>query len=165
MTHVDASGLPLPIGRPAAPAGPRRRLFRKRWLLVLLIPVLMFSGAVIGLYFQPPALRAFHAATGLRPGGGASVPIALPPDVELPKEMAETMRPSDVLGLARLMPQGDLSPVAAPYGAGDARLADILVAEGTGWRRARWPPGSTTTTSCKAPSCRPRPRWRSARPR
>lgn len=128
MTHPDDPGLPLSIARPEPPAGKRR--FGRRWLLVLLIPVFMFSGAVIGLYFQPPALRAFYAATGLRPGGGASVPIALPPDVELPKEMAETMRPSDVLGLARLMPRGDLSPVAAPYGAGDARLADILVAEG-----------------------------------
>lgn len=56
----------------------------------------MFSGAVIGLYFQPPALRAFYAATGLRPGGGASMPIALPPEVELPREIAETMRATDV---------------------------------------------------------------------
>ncbi|SHM04438.1 HlyD family secretion protein [Paracoccus solventivorans] len=129
MTHSDDASLPLPVARPAAsaPPAPRRR---RRWLLVLLVPVLMFSGAVIGLYFQPPALRGFYALTGLRPGGGAAYPIALPPDIELPRDMAETMRATDVLGLARLLPRGDLSPVAAPYGAGDARLAEILVAEG-----------------------------------
>lgn len=129
MTHPD-DDLPIRIEPPQAAPVARRRGLHKRWLLLPLVPVLMFSGAVIGLYFQPPALRAFYAATGLQPGGGASSPIALPPEVELPKEMAETMRPSDVLGLARLMPRGDLSPVAAPYGAGDARLAEILVAEG-----------------------------------
>jgi len=129
MTHPDDASLPLPVARPAAsaPPAPRRR---RRWLLVLLVPVLMFSGAVIGLYFQPPALRGFYALTGLRPGGGAAYPIALSPDIELPRDMAETMRATDVLGLARLLPRGDLSPVAAPYGAGDARLAEILVAEG-----------------------------------
>ncbi|WP_449041139.1 HlyD family efflux transporter periplasmic adaptor subunit [Paracoccus sp. (in: a-proteobacteria)] len=129
MTHPDDASLPLPVARPAAPASPAPRR-RRRWLLVLLVPVLMFSGAVIGLYFQPPALRGFYALTGLRPGGGAAYPIALPPDIELPRDMAETMRATDVLGLARLLPRGDLSPVAAPYGAGDARLAEILVTEG-----------------------------------
>lgn len=129
MTHPDDASLPLPVARPAASASPAPRR-RRRWLLVLLVPVLMFSGAVIGLYFQPPALRGFYALTGLRPGGGATYPIALPPDIELPRDMAETMRATDVLGLARLLPHGDLSPVAAPYGAGDARLAEILVTEG-----------------------------------
>ncbi|HMM09798.1 MAG TPA: HlyD family efflux transporter periplasmic adaptor subunit [Paracoccus solventivorans] len=129
MTHPDDASLPLPVARPAASASPVPRR-RRRWLLVLLVPVLMFSGAVIGLYFQPPALRSFYALTGLRPGGGAAYPIALPPDIELPRDMAETMRATDVLGLARLLPRGDLSPVAAPYGAGDARLAEILVTEG-----------------------------------
>lgn len=104
--------------------------FRKRYLLVLLLPVFMFSGAVIGMYFQPPALQKFYALTGLKPGGGSATPIALPPEIVLPKDMAETMRVSDVVGLARLMPLGDISIVAPPYGAGDARVAEILVAEG-----------------------------------
>lgn len=127
MTDTEDQGLPLGVVPEVAP---KRRRFHRRWLLVLLVPVFMFSGAVIGLYFQPPALRAFYELTGLQPGGGARVPIALPPDMELPKDMAETMRATDVLGLARLMPQGDIAPVAAPYGAGDARLADILAVEG-----------------------------------
>jgi HlyD family secretion protein len=107
-----------------------RGWFRKRYLLVLLIPVFMFTGAVLGLYFQPPALQTFYHLTGLRPGGGAESPIALPPDVELPRQMAETLLPTDVVGLARIMPRGDVSIVAAPYGAGDARVAEIRVAIG-----------------------------------
>lgn len=35
-----------------------------------------------------------------------------------------------VVGLARLMPEGDLIRVAPPFGAGDARIAEILVSEG-----------------------------------
>jgi HlyD family secretion protein len=44
--------------------------------------------------------------------------------------MVETMLPTDVVGLARVTPRGDVSIVAAPYGAGDARVAEILVAVG-----------------------------------
>ncbi len=82
------------------------------------------------MYFQPPALQEFYALTGLQPGGGSDTPIALPPDIELPPKMAETMLPTDVVGLARIMPRGDISIVAAPFGAGDARVADILVSVG-----------------------------------
>lgn len=133
MTAPDAPDLPLDLGRDtrdiAAPTS-RRRWFRKQYLLVLLIPVFMFSGGVIGMYYQPPALQSFYGLTGLQPGGGADSPIALPPDIELPEEMAETLLPTDVVGLARLMPRGDVAIVAAPYGAGDARVAEILVSVG-----------------------------------
>ncbi len=120
--------LELRFGTEAQPA--TRKWFRKRYLMVLLIPVFMFSGGVLGMYFQPPALQKFYALTGLQPGGGSDAPIALPPDIKLPPKMAETMLPTDVLGLARVTPRGDVSVVAAPYGAGDARVAEILVAEG-----------------------------------
>ena len=132
MPDDTESGLPLEIRSDAAsgPAVPRRGWLRRRYLLVLLVPVLMFSGAVIGMYFQPPMLRAFYGLTGLQPGGGSDTPIALPPNVELPKSMAETMLPTDVIGLARIMPEGDVSVVAAPYGSGDARIAEILVSVG-----------------------------------
>lgn len=129
-SHPD---LPLSVPRPApasAAGTGGTRLLRARYLLVLLVPLLMFSGAVMGLYFQPTGLKKFYELTGLVPGGGSSSPIALPPDMELPKEMAETMRPTDVLGLARLMPRGDVAVVAAPFGAGDARVASLLVAIG-----------------------------------
>lgn len=134
MPKADDRGLPLQLGPvPAPPADhatapvAARRRFRRRYLLVLLVPVLMFSGAVIGMYFQPPLLRGFYGLTGLQPGAGSDTPIALPPNVDLPPQMAETMLPTDVVGLARIMPAGDVSVVAAPFGAGDARVADILV--------------------------------------
>src|SRR3989338_5324655 len=133
VTGQSDNDLPLEVIRRDVdmPVASTRRLrFRPRYLLVLLIPVFMFSGAVIGMYFQPPALQKFYALTGLQPGGGATTPIALPPEITLPKEMVETMQASDVVGLARLMPQGDVSVVAPPYGAGDARIAEILVAIG-----------------------------------
>ncbi len=131
MTEGQDTDLPLEIvAKKSAVAAPSRLRFRARYLLVLLVPVLMFSGAVIGMYFQPPALQKFYALTGLQPGAGSAAPIALPPEIILPKDMAETMRASDVVGLARLMPRGDISYVAPPYGAGDARVAEILVAEG-----------------------------------
>ena len=130
MPPATPSDLPLDVTPDAGAAPHQRRWFRKSWLLVLLIPVFLFTGAVIGLYFQPPGLQKFYALTGLQPGGGSDAPIALPPDIELPKKMAETMLPSDVIGLARILPRGDVSIVAAPFGAGDARVADILVSVG-----------------------------------
>jgi HlyD family secretion protein len=129
MPDPQDDRLPIDLNLTTAVAPPRRWL-RKRYLLVLLIPVLMFAGAVMGMYYQPPGLQKFYALTGLQPGAGSDAPIALPPDIELPPKMAETMLPSDVIGLARVMPRGDVSVVAAPYGAGDARVAEILVAEG-----------------------------------
>lgn len=132
LTHDPSpeTDLPLNIVRheTAGEQAPRRRLrFHMRYLLVLLIPVFMFSGGVIGMYYQPTALQKFYALTGLQPGGGSATPIALPPDMEMPKEMAATMQVTDVVGLARLMPRGDVSIVAPPYGAGDARIAEVLV--------------------------------------
>lgn len=132
MPERTESDLPLDLeisGKPVAVV-PTRPQFRRRYLLVLLVPLLMFSGAVIGMYFQPPLLRGFYSLTGLQPGGGTATPIALPPNVELPPRMAETMLPTDVIGLARIMPAGDVSIVAAPYGASDARIAEILVSVG-----------------------------------
>ena len=129
MTRQSEQDLPLDL--PVADATPpRRRRFDRRFLLVLLIPVFMFTGAVLGMYFQPRGLQVFYALTGLQPGAGSSAPIALPPKITLPPKMAETMLPTDVVGLARVMPRGDVSIVAAPYGSGDARVAEILVAEG-----------------------------------
>jgi HlyD family secretion protein len=112
--------------------------FRRRYLLILLVPVLMFSGAVIGMYFQPPALQKFYALTGLQPGAGSKSPIALPPEINLPKDMVATMQATDVVGLARLIPRGDIYIVAPPFGAGDARIAEILV---SAKRRSRSPAG------------------------
>lgn len=130
MSRSADPELPLLVDVPDEDASIRRTGFRKRYLLVLLIPVFLFTGAVMGLYFQPPALQKFYALTGLQPGAGSAAPIALPPDIELPQDMVETMLPTDVVGLARVMPRGDVAVVAAPYGASDARVAEILVSVG-----------------------------------
>lgn len=130
MTETSDNDLPLDLDLQDSAPQRRRRWFRKRYLMVLLIPVFMFTGAVLGLYFQPLELQKFYQLTGLQPGAGAESPFALPPDIELPPQMVETLLPSDVVGLARIMPRGDVSIVAAPYGSGDARVAEILVAIG-----------------------------------
>ncbi|MGC1505311.1 MAG: HlyD family efflux transporter periplasmic adaptor subunit [Sulfitobacter sp.] len=133
MTGAQDNDLPQKVidHAPASPTKrPRRFHFRAAYLLILLLPLFMFSGGVIGMYFQPPALQKFYALTGLQPGGGSKAPIALPPEIELPPEMVETMQVTDVVGLARLMPRGDVSIVAPPFGAGDARIAEIRVAIG-----------------------------------
>lgn len=130
MAGTSDGDLPLDLGLPSGPSGRRHRWFRKRYLLILLIPVFMFLGGVMGMYFQPVPLQKFYALTGLQPGAGSDSPIALPPNIELPAQMAETMLPSDVVGLARVMPRGDVSVVAAPYGASDARLSELLVGVG-----------------------------------
>lgn len=132
MTDPADSDLPLEVihRAPQSALARSRWQFRSRYLLILLIPALMFFGAVMGMYFQPFGLKAFYAVTGLQPGGGSSAPIALPPEIILPQEMVETMQVTDVVGLARLMPRDDVSIVAPPYGAGDARIAEVLVAIG-----------------------------------
>ncbi len=128
--RLPRDDLPLDLHLAGGERPQRGLRFRRRYLLVLLVPVLMFTGAVLGMYFQPPGLQKFYALTGLQPGGGSDAPIALPPEIALPPRMAETLLPTDVIGLARVMPRGDVSVVAAPYGAGDARVAEVLVAVG-----------------------------------
>lgn len=130
MTGPTKPDLPFDLNLAQDQARSPSRWFRKRYLLVLLVPVFMFTGAVLGMYFQPPGLQKFYALTGLQPGGGSDAPIALPPEIDLPPKMAETLLPTDVVGLARVMPRGDVSVVAAPYGSGDARVAEVLVAVG-----------------------------------
>lgn len=130
MAAQPDGDLPLDLGLSESTARRQRRRFHKRYLLVLLIPVFMFLGGVLGMYFQPVPIQKFYAFTGLQPGGGSASPIALPPNIELPAQMAETMLPSDVVGLARVMPRGDVSIVASPYGAGDSRLSELLVSIG-----------------------------------
>ena len=56
---TDASNLPLEVKTTDPTSGPTRRWFRKRYLAILLVPLLMFAGGVLGMYFQPPALQKF----------------------------------------------------------------------------------------------------------
>lgn len=130
---TDRPDLPLLVATAPGASGkaPDQRLHRWRWLLLLpLVPLLILTGAVVGMYFQPPGLRLVFDQTGLKPGAGSSAPIALPPEIRLPADVVETIMATDVVGLARLMPQGDVMTIAPPFGAGDARISEILVSEG-----------------------------------
>lgn len=113
----------------AATPATRNGKWRRLWLLPVCLLSLMMGG-FIGIYFQPPGLRALFSVTGLEPGGGTSRPFALPAGVALPDEVADTLVPTDVIGLARLMPRGDTSVVALPFGAQNARIAEIAVQVG-----------------------------------
>jgi HlyD family secretion protein len=97
------------------------------------IPLLMlalFTGAVIGMYFQPPGLRAFFNLTGLEPGAGTDTPIAVAiQKVESQEEIA-VVSEGDVVALGRIIPRGDILNVATPSGAGDARIAELRVRVG-----------------------------------
>lgn len=125
LTDNGKAALRPPSIPTAQPRGTGRGL--RLWRLPLVMGVL-FTGAVVGMYFQPPALRAFFGLTGLEPGGGTSVPIAVPaPKPAVSAPVAEALV---VSALGRLMPEDDVVTLALPYGAGDARIARLLVAEG-----------------------------------
>lgn len=115
---------PLPV--PQRATGLRRFLHRIRFLP--LAWALMVTGAIIGLYFQPPLLRLIFSTFGLSPGGGTTQPIAVP----APPRPAADPGPQRrvVVGLGKLVPAGDVVVVAPPFGSGDARIAALRVAEG-----------------------------------
>ena len=100
------------------------------FFLLLFIPFFLFTGAVIGIYAQPPALRAFLKLTGLKPGGGTRSPIAVPVEEvrEAPRQQS-TIR--SVVALGRLLPEGKVITISPPFGAGDARIEEIKVAVGS----------------------------------
>lgn len=103
---------------------------RKRLLLIPLFMATLFSGAVIGMYFQPPGLRAFFNATGLEPGAGTDTPIAVAIRQVATQEQVAVISEGDVVALGRIIPKGDVISVAPPSGAGDARIAEIRVSPG-----------------------------------
>lgn len=125
-----AEVLPLVVvsRKPGGPPTPRRwrgLLRRTRFAVVLL---LLPIGGVVGLYFQPPGLQLLFRTLGLKPGAGTSTPIAVPAPTQ---RMATTPTlPTSVVALGKILPEGELRVIAPPYGAGDARLAELRVQEG-----------------------------------
>lgn len=105
---------------------------RKRsWLVqVLTVFAVLIVGAIVGMYFQGPALRAVFEWTSLEPGAGARQPIALPVDRVPSAQRVAEMATGDVVALGRLQPKAGIVSVALPQGAGDARLDHVLVTEG-----------------------------------
>lgn len=103
---------------------------RSRLFMIPLFMLTLFTGAVIGMYFQPPGLRAFFNATGLEPGAGTDTPIAVAIQKVTSQEVIAVVSEGDVVALGRIIPRGDVIEVATPSGAGDARIAEIRVREG-----------------------------------
>lgn len=100
---------------------------RRKFLILSVVVGLIALGGIVGMYFQPPGLQLFFRATGLVPGAGSEHPIATP--VQRQASLA-TQQNMTIKALGRLMPYGDVIVVAPPFGAGDARIAKILVKEG-----------------------------------
>ncbi len=122
--------LPFPIVKDGAGDVSARRAASRMRLLWLLAPMvgLLLTGAVVGLYFQPPLLQFLFGSLGLEPGGGTTSPIATRAAPK-PDTTRET-RPAYVLGLGKLVPAGDVVVVSPPFGAADARIASMRVREG-----------------------------------
>lgn len=99
----------------------------KKLLLIPLVMGLIALGGVIGMYFQPPGLQFIFRVTGLEPGGGTDHPLAIASN---PKAEPLAQQNTSIKALGRLMPYDDIAFVAPPFGAGDARVAKILVREG-----------------------------------
>jgi HlyD family secretion protein len=126
--------LPLAIVKQRTPAVATepgvvlRVLHKVRWLPLL--PLIMLTGGVIAMYFQPPGIRVAMRTLGLEPGGGTKNPIAIPASKAAPKATAGSPATRQVVALARLVPEGELRTVAPPFGAGDARITTLKVEEG-----------------------------------
>lgn len=103
---------------------------RSRFWLVPLVMLLVFFGAVVGMYFQPPGLRVFFNVTGLQPGAGTDTPIALAIEKVTTQQEISVISEGNVVALGRIIPKGDVVSVATPSGAGDARIAQIRVIVG-----------------------------------
>ncbi len=137
QTANGTSGLPLLVKGKAAlkldqPPSRLRQLFR----VLRFLPLILLFGATIGviaLYFQPPGLQKLMGILQLEPGGGTRTPIAIPanprPVTKTPAEAAPP-RTRQIVGLGKLLPEGDVRTVATPFGAADARIATLFVSEG-----------------------------------
>jgi HlyD family secretion protein len=72
----------------------------------------------------------FFNVTGLEPGAGTQTPIAQAIAQVQTQEQVAVLSEGDVVALGRIIPFGDVSSVATPSGAGDARIAEIRVSVG-----------------------------------
>lgn len=131
-TSKPSSNLPLidtGVNKTNTASDPKA-MGRSRLFLIPLFMATLFTGAVIGMYFQPPGLRVFFNATGLQPGAGTDTPIAVAIQQVTAQEQIAVISEGDVVALGRIIPRGDVTSVATPSGAGDARIAELRVSIG-----------------------------------
>lgn len=134
----EANALPLlAVDRSKVPPEPKgtdwrrtlSQLARRIKFLPFILVAIIFGG-IVGLYFQPPGLQFAMRILGLQPGAGTSSPIAVPVDQNTSSTPAQAPAATTVIGLGALIPEGEVSTIAPPFGAGDARIAMLLVSEG-----------------------------------
>ena len=103
---------------------------RINWKVLPVFLLTFAAGGVVGLYFQPPGLKAFFGLTGLEPGGGTNTPIAVAIEqVQAQKEIA-VVSEGDIVALGRILPDSDVLSIAPPFGASDARVESLNVTIG-----------------------------------
>jgi HlyD family secretion protein len=128
----DEVALPLSETGKAASSGAGlwSRLGLLRFWWIPSIAGLIVTGAVAGMYFQPAVLSTVFVLVGLEPGGGTSKPFAIPENTLANDAAFLAPKVLEVVALGRLLPEGGIMALAFPNGAGDARVARLLVAEG-----------------------------------
>ena len=84
----------------------------------------------MGLYFQPPGLKAFFHFTGLEPGGGTTTPIAVAIAKVRAQEEIAVISEGDIVALGRILPASNVLAIATPSGAGNARVQKLNVSVG-----------------------------------
>ena len=148
MSEADDARLPLEIVQRQSEAISRKGqdpIWRRLWRIVSFVPLVMLivaTGGFIGLYFQPPGLQKLMLLLHLEPGGGTSHPIAVPVGRDESasnnkkaarldqQEPFAPASPGMIVGLGKLLPEGDVTNIAPPFGAGDARITTFKVKEG-----------------------------------
>src|SRR5690606_32466610 len=128
---VDRDGAP-PAGHPV----PSRLWTMSKAVVSLAVAVLLVvAGAVGGLYFEPRSLTDLVARLDRGPEASLRSPATAASETGQSGALTGPPSPSAVLGLGRLVPEGFVLTVAPPFGAGDARIAELRVKEGDTVRR------------------------------
>ncbi|SDR47635.1 HlyD family efflux transporter periplasmic adaptor subunit [Pseudovibrio sp. Tun.PSC04-5.I4] len=104
--------------------------FKRIILFIPLFFAIMFTGGVMGMYFQPAGLRIFYQMTGLVPGGGSDQKIAVPLNTTVTESDIKALKAGAVVALGKLVPRNGVSTIALPFGASDARIAELPVSVG-----------------------------------
>jgi HlyD family secretion protein len=116
------------IGSDIAAAGLQRRRRPKRLRFLPLVSLLVAAGGVIGVYFHPSSLKEMLVFLQIAPGDGTNLPVPVAPSGGA--EASGRTASGAIVGLGRLVPAGDIRVIAPPFGAGDARIRELRVAEG-----------------------------------
>lgn len=130
MIETAKAVVTLPLadsGKPSSPAiSHGEQPASAGWRKPLQAGLLLGLGVVVGFCLQPATLHSILKITGLETSETATPAVSEPGRGQPAIEAAAL----DVVALGRLVPNGGTLAVALPNGAGDARIARLLVSEG-----------------------------------